>query len=468
MPSQRDNRSGTRPTRDPAGQGRRRQRNAHPDADLDADLDDRNFLPLSRLPLWVRDTIVVLFVFGPGFARTEFSGTILSSPAAALLVAVSLGSVLLRRRAPLVGASAAVIACVLGLAVGGPIVSYMLAVLVGVFAVARHSPRRISLLFSAATVVLIACAIVAFVYVPWNDLRTLLQLAAFIGFATAAGDANRSHAAYIRGITERARRAEQTKESEALRRVAEERLRIARDLHDLLAHQIAVINLHSSVASQALPDRPDDAEKSLATIREAARTVLGEIGSLLNVLRAPDAAGTGLSTAPVAGLADLEALLLDFERSGLTVEQRVVGTPRPLPGAVDIVAFRVAQEALTNAHKHGADHSALLHVDYQRSAVEITVTNTVPAQPRPGSAAPTPASGHGLLGARERVGSVAGTLTAARGPGPVFRFTARLPTGADGSGPPGSPVTPPVPAITAAADGTAASASTASRPNGAA
>jgi signal transduction histidine kinase len=408
MPSQRDTIPKPRPLRSDAG--------------------ERTIFPLSRLPEWLRDTVLVLVVLGPSFARTDFSGNVISSPAAAILMLVSAGSVLLRRRAPLVGASAAVGACLLGLAVAGPIIAHLVAVLIGVFAVARRTTRRTSLIFSGATVLLLAGATLLFLDSSWHDARAMLQLAAFVGFATAAGDANRSHAAYIHSITERARRAEETKESEALRRVAEERLRIARDLHDLLAHQIAVINLHSSVASQALPDRPADAETSLVTIRKAARTVLGEIGGLLSVLRATDAGG--LSTAPVAGLADLEPLLLDFERSGLLVENRVAGTPRPLSGAVDMVAFRVTQEALTNAHKHGADHTALLHLDYQDAGLEITVTNTVAAQPRAGTAAAETAAGagHGLLGARERVGSVGGRLTAARGPGPVYRFTAWLPT----------------------------------------
>ena len=391
-----------------------------------AEPGERTFSPLSRLPEWLRDTLLVLLVLGPSFARTDFSGNVTSSPAAAILMALSAGTVLLRRRAPLVGASVAVLACVLGLAVDGPVVAQLIAVLIGVFAVARWQSRRTSLIFSGATVLLLAGATLMFLDSSWHDARAMLQLAAFVGFATAAGDANRSHVAYIRGITERARRAEETKESEALRRVAEERLRIARDLHDLLAHQIAVINLHSSVASQALPDRPDDAETSLATIRQAARSVLGEIGSLLTVLRATDADGSGRPTAPVSGLADLEPLLTDFERSGLQVDHRLAGQPRPLPGAVDLVAFRVVQEALTNAHKHGADRSALLHLDYRADGLEITVTNTV-AAPR-GSTTPDTSTGHGLLGARERVGSVAGHLTAARGPGPVFRFTAWLPT----------------------------------------
>lgn len=412
---------------------------ADPAPDPAPDPGERTFSPLARLPEWLRDSILVLVVLGPSFARTDFSGNITSSPAAAFLVAISAGTVLLRRRAPLAGASVAVVACMLGLAVDGPIVAHLIAVLIGVFAVARRRTRRTSLIFSGATVLLLAATMLAFLDSSWHDARAMLQLAAFVGFATAAGDANRSHVAYIRSITERARRAEETKESEALRRVAEERLRIARDLHDLLAHQIAVINLHSSVASQALPDRPADAEKSLATIRAAARSVLGEIGGLLSVLRDTDAGG--LSTAPVAGLADLEAMLIDFERSGLQVDHRVAGTPRPLPGAVDIVAFRVVQEALTNSHKHGADHTAMLHLDYQPEGLEITVTNTVAAPPRAGSEAAgsttgtATGAGHGLLGARERVGSVAGRLTAARGPGPVFRFTAWLPTEPAGTAP---------------------------------
>jgi signal transduction histidine kinase len=394
------------------------------------DSGERALAPRGLPPVWLRDALLVLVVLGPSFARTDVSGNIVSSPAAALLMVISAGSVLLRRRTPVVGASIAVIACVLGLAVDGPVIAHLLAVLIGVFAVARRCTRRTSLIFSGAAVLLLAAAMLVFLDSSWHDARAMLQLTAFVGFATAAGDANRSHVAYIHSITERARRAEETKESEALRRVAEERLRIARDLHDLLAHQIAVINLHSSVASQALPDRPADAETSLATIRQAARNVLGEIGGLLNVLRATDADGAGRPSAPVAGLADLAALLADFERSGLRVDQRVVGAPRPLPGAVDSVAFRVVQEALTNAHKHGADHSALLHLDYQSAGLEITVTNTVAAQPRAGTAAAedSAGAGHGLLGARERVGSVAGHLTATRGPGPVFRFTAWLPT----------------------------------------
>jgi signal transduction histidine kinase len=400
-----------------------------------ADGERTTLFPLSRLPEWLRDTMLVLLVLGPSFARNDFSGTIFASPATVFLMAMSAGSVLLRRRAPLIGGSVAVVACILGLGVHGPVIAHLVAVLIGVFAVARRSTRRTSLIFSGVTVLLLGGATLLFLDSTWHDARAMLQLAAFVGFATAAGDANRSHAAYIQSITERARRAEETKESEALRRVAEERLRIARDLHDLLAHQIAVINLHSSVASQALPDRPADAETSLATIRQAARTVLGEIGSLLTVLRGTDGGSTGLVTAPVSGLADLETLLTDFERSGLRVDHRVAGAPRPLPGAVDAVAFQIVQEALTNAQKHGADRSALLHLDYRADGLEVTVTNTVDAPARAGTTAARN-SGHGLLGARERVSSVAGRLTAAPGPGPVFRFTAWLP--ADAPAPPGA------------------------------
>ena len=128
----------------------------------EADPADRDFSPLSRLPAWVRHVILVLLVIGPSFAPTDVSGTITSSPAAALLVLVSVGGVLLRRRAPLLGASASVAACVVGVAVAGPVVTYLLATLIGVFAVARRRPRRVSLIFSAATVLLLAAATLLF------------------------------------------------------------------------------------------------------------------------------------------------------------------------------------------------------------------------------------------------------------------------------------------------------------------
>lgn len=311
-------------------------------------------------------------------------------------------------------------------AVDGPLFSYLAALMVVVFSVARHTDRRTAVIVAAVAAVTVGVAGAAFLPAEWGTVRPFVQVIAMVGFAAAAGDASRSRRAFIDTITERARRAEETKESEARRRVAEERLAIARDLHDVVAHQIAVINLHAGVASSALRARPDDAERSLVTIREAARTVLGEIGGLLSVLRTsdPPADSPAAGLAPVPGLAELDRLVADFARGGLRVDVRTVGTPFDLPESVDLVAYRVIQEGLTNAQKHGSDASALLQVEYAPALLDVTVTNTVVA--KPGASRSRPA-GHGLTGARERVAAVHGTLDTSFGPGPVHRLTARLP-----------------------------------------
>jgi signal transduction histidine kinase len=373
---------------------------------------------------WLPQAAALGFVAVTGLVPNPVSATAFSGVPAAVIFVAALAAVALRIRYPRAAVVATVALAVGAMAVGGPIVAHAGAALIAVFTVARLTDRRTTLIVAAVAAVTMSVAILLLMESPWQDVRVVLQTTTFVAAAAAIGDATRSRRAFIVAITERARRAEETKEAEASRRVAEERLRIARDLHDVLAHQIAVINLHSSVASQALRERPDDAEKSLAAVRQAAREVLGEIGSLLNVLRAGDAPDGGASgapgSAPVPGLSELHTLLDSFERGGLRVELREHGTTRELPGDVDIVAYRVVQEALTNAHKHGADRTALLDINHRTDAVEITVTNTV-------AGAPATAGGYGLIGARERVTSVGGTLHTATGPGPVHRFEVVLP-----------------------------------------
>ncbi|MGA1836007.1 histidine kinase [Herbiconiux sp. 11R-BC] len=428
-----------------------------------------------RRVLGVVGTVVsVVLVAGSAFAPGELGGAGWSSIPSALVLLALFAAVLLRNRFPLAAAISAIAIGAIGFAVDAPPGGIAFGVLVVLFTAATLTDRRTTIVVALVAAAVLGTAAGVFLPETWRDARTVVQIVVFVGFVSAAGDATRSRRAFIESITERALRAEQTKEAEAQRRVAEERLRIARDLHDVMAHQIAVISLHANAATASLRTRPDDAERSLGTIREAARTVLGEIGSLLTVLRAADgpdagagtlagpgrgagagAVGAGAPVVPVPGLDDLDALLADFERSGFRVDVRTAGERMPLPAPVDIVAFRVIQEALTNAHKHGSDGSALLSLDYSPEAVEIIVTNVVEtvAVPAGGAAAAGASagpsmraaplgSGHGLLGAAERVASVNGTLETAAGPGPVFRFTARLPL--DGAAAaPGTPAARP-------------------------
>jgi signal transduction histidine kinase len=250
---------------------------------------------------------------------------------------------------------------------------------------------------------------------------TALQFVLFILLAGALGDAARSRREFMEAMTERAERAEQSRDDEARRRVTEERVRIARDLHDVVAHQISVISLNAGVASSALESRPERAREALTTIRSASRTVLADIGGLMSLLRSDDA-GDAPDLHPQHGLADLEALVERFEDAGLRVQLHRAVDSVSLSPASDHVAYLVVQEGLTNAHKHGADGTVAVTVGVVDDALALTVTNAVEA----GAVTSSP-SGHGLRGLRERVAAVRGEVSVDRSDG-EFVLAVRIPT----------------------------------------
>jgi signal transduction histidine kinase len=234
----------------------------------------------------------------------------------------------------------------------------------------------------------------------------------------AVGDATRSRRAYIDSIEERARRAEETREEEARRRVAEERLRIARELHDVVAHHIAVINVQAGAAAHVLESRPEAVGPALAHIRRAADTVMQELGSVVGVLRSPEDGGEA-STEPTRGLARLAELLDSFAAAGLQVEYRQTGDARALPAVVDLAAYRIVQESLTNAQRYGTGR-AQVTIAYAPDAVRIDVDNAI------GKGAKASGSGYGLVGMRERAAAAGGTVTAGAADG-RFAVHAELP-----------------------------------------
>ncbi|MEY2848788.1 MAG: hypothetical protein RI885_1453 [Actinomycetota bacterium] len=382
-----------------------------------------------RMTRWEVAAVVsaVVGVMAPSFVSTEWFDSAWSSLPAGLLVIGAAVAVVAGIRFPRRAAAAAIAIFAVGCAVDGAAVSYLIAVLVTLFSVATQTDRRSSILMGIAAAATAAPSMYFLLEGDWNDLRAVLQVGAFIGFAVAAGDATRSRRAVIESLEERTRRAEESADSEARRRVAEERVRIARDLHDVMAHQIAIINLHASVASGAVRNGSAGAESSLATIRDAARTVLTEIGSLLTVLRAGD---EQTSTHPAPGMGEIDDLVREFTASGLSLRVRNSGERMPLSAASDVVAYRVIQEALTNAQKHGNGSSALLDLEWRPDGVEVTVTNgvRVPSRRSAGTGAERPARGHGLVGVRERVQSIGGTSEVRSGPGPVHRFEAWIPS----------------------------------------
>ncbi|MFC3385876.1 sensor histidine kinase, partial [Couchioplanes caeruleus subsp. azureus] len=253
----------------------------------------------------------------------------------------------------------------------------------------------------------------------WWRVETL-GLFAWIFLAAAAGDAARTHRAYVREVEERARRAEQNREEEARRRVMDERVRIARELHDVVAHHIAVISVQAGAAAHVLERRPEQVAPVLAHIREASDAVLQEIQSVVGVLRGSD---EGESTEPAPGLARLPELLAGLETAAFTVRLRRRGEPRELPAMVDLAAYRIVQEALTNAHRYG-DGSADLLVEYAPSGVILEIGNGLRLVPAPAG------SGYGLLGMRERAASAGGQVTAGPTDDGRFRVHAVLPTDA--------------------------------------
>ncbi|WP_165362677.1 sensor histidine kinase [Promicromonospora panici] len=364
------------------------------------------------------------------------------------LVAAAL--LLLRRRRPVLTVAATVAVVWLSVPIGLFNPGVVLAAAIATFTASGALPRRRALWLVLGAGVLVSSA--GAVAIGRGSMQFLLLVLLF----GALGDLIRVQREQFQAITERAERAEATREAVANQRVAEDRLTIARDLHDAVAHQIAVINLHAGVAGSALRDRPDDAEHSLAVIRQASRTVLTQIGDLLATLRDRSSPGTG----PL-GLAQLDDILRQFRGHGLDVTVRRLGDARELPPAVDVVALRVIQEALTNAHKHGVDHRAHVVIEYLPDRLHLTVVNPVPAQSvpaqsvpaHPGPARPGPTAdgadvaptgaGNGLIGVRERVESVRGTLRHGRAGVSSWELDVDLP--APATAPPTASATPTAP-----------------------
>jgi signal transduction histidine kinase len=245
-----------------------------------------------------------------------------------------------------------------------------------------------------------------------------VTLLAFICAAAAVGVAVRSQRSAVAAAEERARQAEATREEEAVRRVTDERLRIAHELHDVVAHHISVINVQAGVARHLLESRPEEARQALGLVRESSRTVLSEMSTVLGLLRTGE---DEHPTDPAPGLDEVGPLVESMRRAGLSVGCRTTGSPHPLPQLADLAAYRVVQESLTNALKHG-NGTAELCLDHGASAVTIEVRNPVGA-----AGAHAPGGGHGLLGMRERVTAVGGRFTAGAAPDGSFTVRAEIP-----------------------------------------
>jgi signal transduction histidine kinase len=270
-----------------------------------------------------------------------------------------------------------------------------------------------------------------------EEARSLADTAANLAWLPLVGAA--SEIARMR-LERRAERAQAAREA-ARRRASEERLRIARELHDVLAHHISLINVQSGVALHLLDGRPEQARPALEAVNQASEEALGELGSVLDVLHgglgedgARRESGVWAPLAPTAGLHDLDDLVRRTRAAGLDVGLAVEGEARPVPSGVDLAAFRIVQEALTNVVRHaGGDARATVRLVYAPAELVVQVDDDGKGVESASGRQPTDSdrqirrSGRGVAGMRERVHALGGTFAAGPRPGRGFRVRARFP-----------------------------------------
>ena len=335
---------------------------------------------------------------------------------ALLLVAVATLVLAWRHRWPVavlgVSVAAATIYTLLGYVNGAVLVAPMVAL----YTVAAQPGVRRAVAYGLGTLAVLGSASIA--VNPLGRFGGGVEVLPFmVAVAVIAGIAVANRRAYVASIQDRA-------EQDARRRIDEERLRIARELHDVVAHTMATINVQAGVAAHLLSSRPEAAAESLQAIKAASKEGLKELRAILNVLRQADDADP---TQPTPGTAQLETLIAGARQAGLETTFTVTGEQVPLPAAVDLAAYRIVQESLTNAIRHAGPATAAVSLGYHHDELRIEVTDTGRGQSV--SAAAGQGGGHGLAGMLERAAAVGGTVETGPGPGGGFRVAARLPFG---------------------------------------
>lgn len=344
------------------------------------------------------------------------------SPAVIALVVVACGALVVRRTHPLTAWGVSLVAAAVPLP-DGSLGRGLPAAIAALYAVAAYRGRRAGVLAALLTMVVTILLLVRSGLVDARD-PVAYAVVAWCGLAAALGDAVRSNRAVLAAALDRARRAEEGRDEEARRRVAEERLRISRELHDVVAHHLAVVTVQAGVAEHLAATSPGAATEALARVRDASGEALREMGDLVGLLRTgADEDGSTASPAPTA--ADLPALVESARTRGLDVTWRHDGPPLGGTAGDDLHLYRIVQEALTNAARHGTGR-ALLTTARRADEVEVEVVNDIADAERVDRAAAR-RDGHGLVGMRERVALVGGRLDAGPLSGSRFRVHAVLP-----------------------------------------
>jgi signal transduction histidine kinase len=363
--------------------------------------------------------LVAQLVFTPLAAHNQPDRHQLDLVAFALLTAGP-AALVWRRRSP-AGVLAVVMAvCVVYFALAYPYGPAWLALIVALWTAVTRGARRFA--WATAAVGLAAYFALAPLLDRGAPEASLPAVLAHLGWLLVVMAA----AEVAMAGRQRRQAAERSRAEEERRRAGEERMRIARELHDVLAHNISLINVQAGVALHLMDEQPGQSRSALVAIKQASNDALGELRSVLDVLRQGDEAPP---RAPASGLAHLDSLVAGAEATGLRVETHIEGTPRPLPAGTDLAAYRIVQESLTNVTRHAGPARASVLVRYGQDDLTVQVDDD--------GKGPTPSKsngtgGNGIRGMRERVAALGGELTTGPRPGGGFRVRASLPL--DGSG----------------------------------
>ncbi|MEV6313690.1 sensor histidine kinase [Streptomyces sp. NPDC051776] len=343
----------------------------------------------------------------------------------ALIAAAACLAVALRRGHPVLALAVTVIAALAYAAlVDGTVFPAAITVLVALYEVGLRCSLRTSAALTALTVAVVYLAATWIPDIERFRLDNGIQLGWFIA-AGAVGLAMRNQRRYAQAMEDRALRAEQTREAEARHRVDEERLRIAQELHDVVGHSIAMINVQSGVAAHVLSTDPQAGKDALLRINHASATALSEIRSTLRLMEDEHQA---VPPRKDLGLADLDRLVEETRTGGLPATYEVEGVRRDVPSVVGFSVYRLVQESLTNVIKHaGPVHRVCVRLIYAPESLRIEITDDgVGAPPEPAGA--SPGTGRGLAGMRQRIEAVGGRLQAGPADGGGFRVAAEIPT----------------------------------------
>ncbi|MFD4606003.1 sensor histidine kinase [Streptomyces sp. NPDC058464] len=341
-----------------------------------------------------------------------------------VVVVVLAGALLLaRERRPVAVLAGVAALSAVHQACGGLIVATEPTLMIALYGCGLRTDRRTAWIAAGAATVAVAGAAAMFQEGPiLGPMR--LGTATLTGLATALGDSMRNRRAYVDALKERAERAERTREEEASRRVAEERVRIARELHDVVAHELTLINAQAGIGAHVGRGDPAQLTELLLAIRDGSRGALDELRSIVGLLGRTGEPGAPME--PTPGLARLDDLVRSFARAGLRVDVIREGDQEALSSAVDVAGYRIVQEALTNVSKHAKTDYAQVRLRYGHDALRITVENS-------GSTLAGrivgDGTGRGLIGIRERAAAAGGTAAIGPRPGDGFLVDVRLPLG---------------------------------------